>query len=291
MATPCEFDRLFTQTVPHIIEKIFLSLDIKSFMNCLEVSKSWNDLLTSESIQRMGKSIFCEDIHEELQQVAREGNTDKVRRIFSSGMVDMRYMTERYGTPLLLAAKNGHKDVVKLLLDKGVEPDQICWNNGKSEWTPLQMAAKYGHKDVVQILLDRGAEPNMAEFTPLLFNIIHNGYKDVLQLLLDRGANPNMADRNGSSPLYYAAYKGHKAVVQLLLDRRADPNLANRFGITPLSWAACRGYKDVVQLLLDRGAEPNMVDHIGMTPLSLAQQKGHVDIANIIQMLTTNGET
>ena len=62
MAAACEFDQLFTKTVPHIIEQIFFSMDYESFKQCLEVSKSWNDLLTSKSFLRRGKSAFCEEL-------------------------------------------------------------------------------------------------------------------------------------------------------------------------------------------------------------------------------------
>ena len=62
MAPACEFDRLFTKKVPHIHEKIFFSLDYESFKNCVEVSKSWNDLLTSDNFLRRGKSVFFENI-------------------------------------------------------------------------------------------------------------------------------------------------------------------------------------------------------------------------------------
>ena len=46
----CAFDKLFKRNVPHILEKIFLSLDTKSYMCCLDVNKSWKDLLTSEAM-------------------------------------------------------------------------------------------------------------------------------------------------------------------------------------------------------------------------------------------------
>ena len=81
MAASCEFDILLTKSVPHILEKIFFSLDCKSFLNCLEVSRSWNDVLTSESFQRIGKSIFSEDICEELMQAAEVGTTERIRII------------------------------------------------------------------------------------------------------------------------------------------------------------------------------------------------------------------
>ena len=158
MATACEFDRLFTKRVPHIHEKIFFSLDYISFKKCLEVSKSWNNLLTSESFLKKGKSLFCEDIQKELLLAAERGNMGIIKRVLSSFVVDINFMTERNGSPLILAARNNHRDVVQQLLERGAEPNMAAQNGG----TPLHDAAFKGHKDVVQLLLDRGAEPNMA---------------------------------------------------------------------------------------------------------------------------------
>ena len=248
MAAVCEFDKLFTKTVPHIFENIFLSLDCKSFLNCLEVSKSWNDLLTTESFLRMGKSIFCEDIQKDLQKAAWEGNTDVARKIISSGIVDVNSMTGTRETPLTLAAENGLKDMVQLLLDKGAEPNKPDQDGD----TPLHTAAYLGYKDMVLLLLNRGADPNMADrggHSPLHV-AAREGYKDVVLLLLNRGADPNMEDRGGDSPLYGAATEGHKDVVLLLLDKGADPNMADH-GVSPLHGAAKKVHKDVVLLLLD----------------------------------------
>ena len=64
----CGFDKLFTKSVPHILEKIFFSLDYASFKTCMEVNTVWQELLTSKSFKRLGKSIFCEDIERELWQ-------------------------------------------------------------------------------------------------------------------------------------------------------------------------------------------------------------------------------
>ena len=146
MAAVCEFDSLFTKSVPQILEKIFFFLDCKSFVNCLEVSRSWNVLLTSESFQRKGKPIFCEAIREELMQAAEKGTAEWVRKIMSSGMVDFNYLNKMNETPLHRAARCGHKDVVKLILDLC----QLCQLNKflLDKWTPLHCAAKEGHKDV-----------------------------------------------------------------------------------------------------------------------------------------------
>ena len=169
MAPACEFDKLLTLRVPHVHEKIFFSMDYDSFKNCLEVSKSWNDLLTSESFLKRGKSVFCEDIQKELLQAVKRGNVELIRRVLSSFMVDVNFRTERVlneaallvhlrghikiinESPLILAAKEGHKDVVQLLLERGAEPN-LAHQNGL---TPLHCAALQGYKDVVQFLLQK----------------------------------------------------------------------------------------------------------------------------------------
>ena len=148
MAAACEFDKLFTKAVPHILEQIFFSVDYESFKKCLKVSKSWNDLLTSESFLRRGKSVFCEDIQEELLLAADLGNVDAIRRVLSHFMVDINFMTERNGSPLMLAAEKGHQDVVQLLLDRGAEPN-IANQFGR---TAQYYALQNGHLDIANIL-------------------------------------------------------------------------------------------------------------------------------------------
>ena len=44
---PCGFDQLLTKNVPHILEKIFLSLDIESIKNCMRVCQAWNNVLST----------------------------------------------------------------------------------------------------------------------------------------------------------------------------------------------------------------------------------------------------
>ncbi|KAH8680543.1 hypothetical protein BX600DRAFT_636 [Xylariales sp. PMI_506] len=59
-------------------------------------------------------------------------------------------------TPLHLASANGHKDIVKFLIDAGCRIDT---RNNKMD-TPLFNGVKYGHVDVVRLLLEAGADPN-----------------------------------------------------------------------------------------------------------------------------------
>ena len=60
MANLCHFNVLFTRNVPHILEKIFLSLDYESYESAGNVSTVWYNLLTSKNYQRKAKIVHIE---------------------------------------------------------------------------------------------------------------------------------------------------------------------------------------------------------------------------------------
>ena len=64
-------------------------------------------------------------------------------------------------TPMHLAAKNGHADVVKSLMLQGANPSAKNANG----CTPLHLAAKYGHANVIMALLDFGRDENQTTVT------------------------------------------------------------------------------------------------------------------------------
>lgn len=57
-------------------------------------------------------------------------------------------------TPLHCAARMGHKELVKLLLDHKANPDSAT----TAGHTPLHIAAREGHIHTIRILLDAGAQ-------------------------------------------------------------------------------------------------------------------------------------
>ncbi|RYP29122.1 hypothetical protein DL767_006892 [Monosporascus sp. MG133] len=185
-------------------------------------------------------------------------------------------------TPLLWAAVNGHKAVVKLLLDKCAT---IETKDNKYGRTLLSLAAENGHEAVIKILLDKGAEIETKDKygrMPLLWAAI-NGHEAVIKLLLDKGAVIETKDKYGQTPLSLAAENGHEAVIKLLLDKGAVIETKDKYGQTPLSLAAENGHEAVIKLLLDRGADIETKDsNSGRTPLSFAAVNGRKAVVKLL---------
>ncbi|XP_042576816.1 caskin-2-like isoform X1 [Cyprinus carpio] len=87
-------------------------------------------------------------------------------------------------TPLHLAARNGHKDVIRLLLKAGIDI-----NRTTKAGTALHEAALYGKTEVVRLLLDNGVDVNIRNtYNQTALDIVNqftacHASKDIKQLL------------------------------------------------------------------------------------------------------------
>ena len=290
-------DTLWTKNIPHILEKIFFSLDYQSYKRCFEVSNSWNILLKSESFQKKCKLVFRMRIlgdEKKLHKACGAGDTSTVRRLLSYQMLNVNCMvkkTEDECTPLFEAAYWGHSEVVSILLDNGADPNIKCtyciseplWADGNPSGypshipshpiqTPLHRAAANGHTGMVQNLIDKGAEVDAADELgeTSLYKAAGKGMMDVAQTLIDRGAKVNMTTEGGITPLHKAAVKGMKEMAQMLIDKGANVDMANERGETPLHMATENGMIDVVQVLIDSGANLRKRNKRGDTLMEVA---------------------
>ena len=163
-------------------------------------------------------------------------------------------------TALLHASRDGFRDVVHALLDAGADINQVSTGEKNS---PLLIAAINGHFDLMLELLERGADPRLADLsgsTPL-FAVINTQYApktrypqqqafkqqetshlEVMEALLEAGADPNVQlDRH----LWYLEYNFAQLSV-------------NMWGATPF-WRAAHGTDEkAMRLLLQYGADPTV---------------------------------
>jgi len=108
-------------------------------------------------------------------------------------------------------------------------------------WTPLIWAAREGHVNAVRALIERGADPDLPDsssngWTPLL-HAIHRDQPDVVAALLAGGASPDRQIAGGLSPLMMAAGYGQTETVNLLLRRGANPRRTDDRGENALDLA------------------------------------------------------
>jgi ankyrin repeat protein len=181
--------------------------------------------------------------------------------------------------------------VVKALLARGAHITR------SSSGTPLHVAAKNGHAGCVVLLLKRGPHVHAAKTDDgrLAIHVAAQCGRDaVVEILLQNGARDvNAKATNGLTPLHAAVGEGHGSTVQLLLRNGAEVNATTAQGDTPLHVAVSKKYTAVLHLLLQNGADPSAISNNGDAPLHAATRAGRltdgVDAAMTVQTLLENG--
>jgi len=204
-------------------------------------------------------------------------------------------------TPLFRACIKHKKEVVKLLLKFGANPNYLSNACG----TPLHFATCVRDIEICQLLIDNGANVNLLRtylslpFLPKNFKsspisiAAQRGYLEIVELLLERGCNPNVyIDRGSNTPLGFAAENGHLDVMMALLEGGADPSYQGEgwFSTSPLFTAVVENQLEAVKLLVEAGANINSHNGLlGATPLHAAQHLQRDVSPEIRQYLTEHG--
>jgi len=115
--------------------------------------------------------------------------------------------------------------------------------------TPLMRAARNADLPLMRLLLEKGADPNRrtrAGMTPLLFSMAPGRRKsakdavEAVRVCLDGGADVNAVNDTGETPLHAAVAQG-PAMVTLLAERGAKLDVKDKQGRTPLDVAMGAG--------------------------------------------------
>ncbi|KLP10132.1 Uncharacterized protein Y057_2610 [Fusarium fujikuroi] len=190
------------------------------------------------------------------------------------------------GRALEAASRNGHKKIVRLLLENGAQINM----HDKHYGTPLISALMGGQIGVAQLLLDSGADINAqaGTFGTALQTASSSGDLHCVQTLLDYHADVNVLGGNFGSALQAACYNRHESVTRMLLEAGADPNiwgygdyLKIKSG-SALYIASIKGCPDIVQLLVDYGADVNALGGLDGSALQVAAMLGHEEVVEVL---------
>jgi ankyrin repeat protein len=180
----------------------------------------------------MIKPADIDDITWEVLTAANSGDAAAMRRLLAEDPARSQsgYF---YTTPIHFAVREGHLEIVRMLLDAGGDSE---WN-GHYGASLIDLAKERNHDDIVKLLEQASAL---------------------------RGRTPPSETRE-DHPIHIAAQAGDARRVRELLD--ADPSLLNRgdrAGGTPLHRATAGSAREVITLLLDRGADIHAIHGVGL---------------------------
>lgn len=97
----------------------------------------------------------------------------------------------------------------------------------------------------------------------------------------------NVKDRNGWTPLHFAAQSQSVKIACRLIEHGAEINARDIDGNTPLFRAVYCYANDgtMIELLREHGADPYSENNFGNSPIGLARRFGKKDVANYFKDL------
>ncbi|RYG69605.1 hypothetical protein EON64_02285 [archaeon] len=161
-------------------------------------------------------------------------------------------MTDIYGwTALHFAASWGRRDTAHILIVEGLA-NINARDLGKDKTggiTPLIVAAKGSHIEVMKVLLHYGADvnlPELIEHNTAIHCAAVLGLNDVVRCLIEYNASINIQNEVlGHTALMLAAKFGRGGVLIVLLNHLADLNILDKKGQTALEYANNYNFRDV----------------------------------------------
>ncbi len=159
-------------------------------------------------------------------------------------------------TALMRAVQNNDVAEVKRLIGQGVNVNELDANQD----APLVMAAYEGHTDIVKLLLEAGADvkavdPSMK--ATALHAAAYAGRTEAARLLIQHHIDINkQGPKNGYTALHDAIWQNNIETARVLIEAGANLNLKAHSGETPLDFAKSRNRKEIVVMIERKLAGP-----------------------------------
>jgi Ankyrin repeats (many copies)/Ankyrin repeats (3 copies) len=183
---------------------------------------------------------------------------------------------------LSLASERGNLEIVKILIEKGVDinsyDDDYFWVH------PVVKTIANAHIHIYRYLIPQITRHRDILNTIAMQEVARQGDLKTLSFLVDTGMDINAADHLwGSTPLMIAVGAKQSIMVNYLIDMGANINLQDFEGKTALMIAINDSSVTMVKKLLAAGSEKNLKDVNDNTALDLAIDRKNRYIAGLLQ--------
>lgn len=184
------------------------------------------------------------------------------------------------GSPLCAAARNGHSDIVKHLLNHGAEPELAAGFYS----TPFDAACEGGHLHILELLPCPDYKDHNACWCSGFRGAAAEDRVEVLQFLTNKTQQGLISTWILNDALITACWRGSIGAAKFLLESGASPENKNRDykDRTALQLAAAGGNVDLIRLLLAYGADPKYGETRAPDAVTVAASRGHAHVMEIL---------
>ncbi len=212
----------------------------------------------------------------DLFEACKSGDYELVKKFIDEGAdvnaINYDYSVELdcsdYGcSPLIVASKNGHKEICELLIASGANVN-LTYEYG----TALIVASEEDHYDICKLLIENGADVN-AEIPDsdysyddanktALFRACEKGYKNICELMIANGADVNIKTTDGSTALINAIYISRNILfslyqMQMMAVKFKIYNVLHSYAESDIYKILFKTYYEICELLIKNGADVN----------------------------------
>ena len=117
----------------------------------------------------------------QLYKAATEGDLNEIKRLIKKSVIESNhYFNWNWG--MSVAARGGHIDIVKLLIEKGAD----YWNGG------MRGAALGGHIDIMEFFIEKGAD----DWNKGINGAVRGGRMDIIEFFINKLFNECLFNDN-----------------------------------------------------------------------------------------------
>lgn len=215
-----------------------------------------------------------------FHRLAELGDLEAIKK----GADEFRYSETLLPRLLIIAASNGHQDLVDYLLSKDGElnPKDFSFRQ-----TALHAATQHHQHHMAQYLLSLGSYinyQNEVKKTPLMLAVEANDI-EMVKLLLDNKADVLLKDVFGNCVFHYAIRQNNPEITQLLLEHPNKELLLkskNIYGFTGGDMAIDGGNEDQLALIYNK--DEKQLEAIRKNPL-YGQQRAAINHRHLLPIM------